>query len=205
MLVEKLIASCNGKCNPIRTFSAEELSKATRDYNVEQEISRFVHFVLYKGFLPDSEISVKRLMFDICEGQPDSLTWKSRTKIAMDIANAVAYLHTALSRPVIHYSLSLISIVIDSNYVAKLADFSLSIAIPKGKSHVVEDTISRRKSRDHNEEEEATFKEFVLDYAENNRLTEIVDQNISSEGISQDELITFANIALCCTQENPDN
>ncbi|EOY11443.1 Uncharacterized protein TCM_026616 [Theobroma cacao] len=29
MLLEKLIASCNGKCNPIRTFSAEELSKAT--------------------------------------------------------------------------------------------------------------------------------------------------------------------------------
>ncbi|XP_022750987.1 non-functional pseudokinase ZED1-like [Durio zibethinus] len=291
MLLEKLIASSNGKCNPIRAFSAEELSKATNDYNVGQEISRYVHFVLYKGFLHGREISVKRynshsksletaitdivissqmsvhknvlkligccletqnpvlvyefggdknlkrLMFDICEGQPESLTWKSRIKIAMDIANAVAYLHTALSRPIIHQGLSLISIVMDTNCVAKLSDFSLSIAIPKGKSHVVKDTISgvfgyiapevfecrinekadvfsfgilllelltRRKSADHSEEE-ATFKEFVGNYVENNRLTEIVDQSISSEGINRDDLVTFANIALHCTQENPED
>ncbi|XWS33217.1 hypothetical protein CRYUN_Cryun22dG0062000 [Craigia yunnanensis] len=289
MLLEKLIASSNGKCNPIRSFCAEELSTATKDYNVGQEILRYVHFVLYKGFLHGREISVKRyesynkcletaltdivissqmsvhknvlkligccletqnpvlvyefggdknlqrLMFDICKGQPESLTWKSRIKIAMDIANAVAYLHTALSRPIIHRGLSLIAIVIDTNYDAKLADFSLSIAIPNGKSHVVEDTISgvigyiapevlecrinekadvfsfgilllelltRRMSRDHSEED-ATFKEFVWNYVENNRLTEIVDQSISSEGINHDELVTFANIALRCTQENP--
>lgn len=291
MLLEKLIASSNGKCNPIRTFSAEELSKATKDYNVGQEISRYVHFVLYKGFLHGREISVKRyeshdkcletaitdivvssqmsvhknvlkligccletknqvlvyefggdknlnrLMFDICKGQPESLTWKSRIKISMDIANAVAYLHTALSRPIIHRGLSLISIVIDANCVAKLSDFSLSIAIPEGKSHVVENTISgvvgyiapevfecrinekadvfsfgmlllelltRRKSWDHGEEE-ASFKEFVSNHVENNRLTEIVDQSISSEGINLDDLVCFAKIALRCTQENPED
>ncbi|XVE83284.1 hypothetical protein DITRI_Ditri16bG0075600 [Diplodiscus trichospermus] len=291
MLLEKLIASSDGKCNPIRTFSAEELSKATKDYDVGQKISRYVHFVLYKGFLHGREISVKRyesykkcletaitdivissqmsvhknvlkligccldtqnpmlvyefggdknlqrLMFDVCEGQPESLTWKSRIKIATDIANAVAYLHTALSRPVIHRGLSLISIVIDADYVAKLSDFSLSIPIPKGKSHVVEDTVSgvigyiapevlecrinekadvfsfgilllelltRRKSGDHYNEE-VTFKEFVRNYIENNQLTEIVDQSISSEGINHDELVAFTKIALHCTQENPED
>ncbi|XVF17082.1 hypothetical protein REPUB_Repub10bG0087400 [Reevesia pubescens] len=291
MLLEKLIASCNGKCNPIRTFSPEELSRATKDYNVEHEISRYVHFVLYKGFLHEREISVKRyesydkcletaitdivissqmsvhknvlkligccletqnpvlvyefggdknlqrLMFDIFEGQPESLTWKFRIKIASDIANAVAYLHTALSRPVIHQGLSLISIVIDRNNVAKLADFSLCIAIPNGKSHVVKDTVSgvigyiapealecrinekvdvfsfgvlllelltRRMSRDRIDEE-TTFKEFVSAYVENNRLNEIVDQNVSSEGINHEDLVTFAKIALRCTQENPED
>lgn len=292
MLLEKLIASSNGKCNPIRTFSYEELSKATKDYNVGQEISRYVHFVLYKGFLHGRDISVKRyesydrcletaitdivissqmsvqknvlkfigccletespvlvyefggdknlkrLMFESYEGQAsESLTWKSRIKIAMDIASAVAYLHTALSRPIIHRGLSLISIVIDTNYVAKLSDFSLSIAIPKGKSHVVEDTISgvigyiapeilrlrinekadvysfgilllelltRRKSMDHSDEE-TTFKEFVWNYVENNRLTEIVDRSILSEGINHDDLVAFAKIALCCTQENTED
>lgn len=183
------------------------------------------------------EKNLQRLMFDVSDGQLEPLTWKSRIKIAMDIANAVAYLHTALSRPVIHRGLSLISIVIDTNYVAKLADFSLSVAIPKGKSHVVEDAISgvvgyiapevleckinekadvyslgilllelltRRKSGDHNVEE-APFRAFVSNYVESNRLTEIVDQSILSERINGNELVSLAKIALCCTQENPEN
>ena len=29
LLLEELIAFCNGKCNPIRVFSAEELIRAT--------------------------------------------------------------------------------------------------------------------------------------------------------------------------------
>ncbi|OMO83673.1 hypothetical protein COLO4_22386 [Corchorus olitorius] len=290
MLLEKLIASCNGKCNPIRMYSSEELRKATNDYNDGQEISRYVHFVLYKGFLHDREISVKwyksshshsletamtdivissqmsvhknvlkligccletqspilvyefggeqnlkNYMSDIGKGQAEQLTWKSRKKIAIDIANAVAYLHTALPRPVIHRGLSLVSMVIDTDYVAKLADFSLSVTIPEGKSHVVEDCITgitgymapevlkfkinekadvysfgivllelvtRRKS---DQLEEATLQEFVWDHVENNRITEIVDQNILIEGINYEELASFIKIALHCTQENPED
>ncbi|EOY11434.1 hypothetical protein QUC31_009480 [Theobroma cacao] len=294
MLLEKLIASCNGKCNPIRTFSAEELSKATNGFNVEQEISRYVHFVLYKGFLDGREISVKRYeireskyletaitdivigsqmsvhknvlkligccletqnpllvyefggektlkkyILDVHEGQPEPLTWKSRIRIAMDIANAVAYLHTALARPIIHRGLSLISIVLDSKHVAKLSEFSLSIAIPEGKSHV-EDAISgitgymapevwkgskinekadvysfgrllfelltgRNNVPEYYAAEDAIVEEFVQSYVESNRLIEIVDQNISSEGINRDELVAFAKIALSCTEENPED
>ncbi|XWS57519.1 hypothetical protein CRYUN_Cryun09bG0181200 [Craigia yunnanensis] len=293
MLLEKLIASCNGKCNPIRTFSAEELSKATNGYNDQQEISRYVHFVLYKGFLDDREISVKRFesdnkcleaaitdivigsqmsvhknvlkligccletqnpvlvyefggektlekcIFDVHEGQPEPLTWKTRVRIAMDIANAVAYLHTALSRPIVHRGLSLVSIVLDSNFIAKLSDFSLSIAIPEGKSHV-KDGISGIKGYMAPEvwegsiinekadvfsfgilllelltgrmagsplypAEEAILEEFVQFYVESNLLIEIVDQNISGEGININELVALAKIALSCTQENPED
>ncbi|XP_021282832.1 non-functional pseudokinase ZED1-like isoform X2 [Herrania umbratica] len=294
MLLEKLIASCNGKCNPIRTFSAEELSKATNGFNVEQEISRYVHFVLYKGFLDGREISVKRYkigeskyletaitdivigsqmsvhknvlkligccletqnpvlvyefggektlkkcILDVHEGQFEPLTWKSRLRIAMDVASAVAYLHTALSRPIIHRGLSLISIVLDSNHVAKLSEFSLSIAIPEGKSHV-EDAISgitgymapevwtgskinekadvysfgrllfelltgRNNVPEYYAAGDAIVEEFVQSYVESNRLIEIVDHKISSEGINRDELVAFAKIALSCTVENPED
>ncbi|MBA0643577.1 hypothetical protein Goklo_027852, partial [Gossypium klotzschianum] len=38
-----------------------------------------------------------------------------------------------------------------------------------------------------------------------NQLTEIVDQSSSSKGINGDELVSLAKIALCCTQENPEN
>ncbi|KAK6233163.1 hypothetical protein QUC31_009486 [Theobroma cacao] len=257
MLLEKLIASCNGKCNPIRTFSAEELSKATNGYNVEQEISRYVHFVLYKGFLDGrnfcqktqdpvlvyefgGEKTLKKCILDVREGQLEPLTWKSRTRIAMDVASAVAYLHTALSRPIIHRGLSLILIVLDSNHVAKLSEFSLSIAIPEGKSHV-EDAISgitgymapevcwegskinekadvysfgrllfelltgRNNASQYYAAEDAIVEEFVQSYVESNRLTEIVDQHISSEGINPNDLVAFAKIALSCTKENPED
>ncbi|KAE8663651.1 Kinase superfamily protein, putative isoform 2 [Hibiscus syriacus] len=154
MLLEKLIASSNGKCNP---------SQATKGFDTGREISRYIHFVLYKGSLHGREISVKRyqsyskcletaitdivissqmsanknvlklvgycvetrnpvlvykfggnrnlkrLMSDVCEGklEAEPLPWKSRMKIAMDIANAVKYLHIAFSRPVINRGLSL--------------------------------------------------------------------------------------------------
>ncbi|KAL4368560.1 hypothetical protein GQ457_05G015400 [Hibiscus cannabinus] len=180
MLLEKLIASSDGKCNPIRTFSSQELSEATKgclrgrqisvkrykshdkcletaitDIVISSQMSAHKNVLKLIGCCLETqnpvlvyefggERNLKSLMFDICEGQlePEPLPWMSRLKIAVDIANAVAYLHTALSSPVINRGLSLISIVIDTNYVAKLADFSLSVAIPKGKSHVVEDTIS---------------------------------------------------------------
>ncbi|XP_017977646.1 PREDICTED: non-functional pseudokinase ZED1 isoform X2 [Theobroma cacao] len=185
------------------------------------------------------EKTLKKYILDVHEGQTKPLTWKSRIRIAMDIANAVAYLHTALSRPIIHRGLSLISIVLDSKYVAKLSEFSLSIAIPEGKSHV-EDAISgitgymapevwkgskinekadvysfgrllfelltgRNNVPEYYAAEDAIVEEFVQSYVESNRLIEIVDQNISSEGINRDELVAFAKIALSCTEENPED
>ncbi|KAK8716294.1 hypothetical protein V6N13_043609 [Hibiscus sabdariffa] len=89
----------------------------------------------------------------------------SRMKTAMDIANAVAYLHIALSRPVINRCL-----------------FAYT-----DKEHM--------GHGDRNVEElKAGFRELLANYVENNLLTEIVDQNIPSEGIGSDELETFAKI-----------
>ncbi|CAI9781013.1 unnamed protein product [Fraxinus pennsylvanica] len=70
-----------------------------------------------------------------------SLSWSNRLKIAKDIANALVYLHTAFPTPIIHTNLSTKSIVIDSNGVAKLVDFSLCVALPPGESQVKVDTI----------------------------------------------------------------
>uniref|UniRef100_A0A5B7C8R7 Protein kinase domain-containing protein n=1 Tax=Davidia involucrata TaxID=16924 RepID=A0A5B7C8R7_DAVIN len=64
------------------------------------------------------------------------LSWKSRLSIAKDIANVVVYLHTALSRPVVHRNLKPTNIMVDQHGVAKLFDFSLSISIPLGESGV---------------------------------------------------------------------
>ncbi|XP_031253807.1 non-functional pseudokinase ZED1-like [Pistacia vera] len=59
-----------------------------------------------------------------------------RLKIAMEIANAIAYLHFGFSRPIIFRSIKPNNIVFTEQYVAKLFDFSNSIAIPEGETHL---------------------------------------------------------------------
>lgn len=64
------------------------------------------------------------------------LFWKSRLRIANQIANAIVYLHTALPKPVIHRDLKPAGVIIDQLGVAKLFDLSLSISIPDGETQV---------------------------------------------------------------------
>ncbi|XP_021281605.1 non-functional pseudokinase ZED1-like [Herrania umbratica] len=74
----------------------------------------------------------------------EPLPWKCRLKIAIGIASAVAYLHTAFSRPVIHRDIKCSNILLDQNNVPKLIDFWLCISIPEGESHVIADLAAWR-------------------------------------------------------------
>ncbi|KAB5529295.1 hypothetical protein DKX38_019376 [Salix brachista] len=64
------------------------------------------------------------------------LLWIPRSKIAMDMANAVAFLHAAFAKPIVYRNMKPTNILLDDNHEAKLSDFSYSISIPKGESHV---------------------------------------------------------------------
>ncbi|KAL2513504.1 Protein kinase superfamily protein [Forsythia ovata] len=85
-----------------------------------------------------------RLLFDILfkrkewnfQNDGRSLSWSNRLKIAADVANAIAYLHTAFPTPIIHRDLTTKNIVIDNYGVAKLVDFSLCISLPPGESEI---------------------------------------------------------------------
>ncbi|XP_034929934.1 non-functional pseudokinase ZED1-like [Populus alba] len=64
------------------------------------------------------------------------LLWIPRSKIAVDMANAVAFLHVAFAKPIVFRNIKPLNILLDDNHGAKLSDFSISISIPKGESHV---------------------------------------------------------------------
>ncbi|XP_059656724.1 serine/threonine-protein kinase ZRK1-like [Cornus florida] len=64
------------------------------------------------------------------------LPWDCRLKVAKEVADALAYLHTGLSMPIIHRHVKPLNIYLDGNYVAKLSDFSLSVSIPPGEEYV---------------------------------------------------------------------
>ena len=68
--------------------------------------------------------------------QHEPLLLTHRLKIAKDIANAIAYLHVRFPRPVIFRDFKLSNILFNEENVAKLFDFSFSISIPEGETHV---------------------------------------------------------------------
>ncbi|KAG6645805.1 serine/threonine-protein kinase ZRK1-like [Carya illinoinensis] len=64
------------------------------------------------------------------------MPWTSRLKVAREIAHAIAYLHTAFSRPIIHRNIKPGNIFFDQRDIPKLSDFSMSIEIPEGEIEV---------------------------------------------------------------------
>ncbi|CAH8372846.1 unnamed protein product [Eruca vesicaria subsp. sativa] len=60
------------------------------------------------------------------------LSWATRMKIAIDVANALEYLHLYCDPPLCHRDIKSSNILLDENFVAKLADFGLAHASRDG-------------------------------------------------------------------------
>ena len=100
---------------------------------LETSIPTLVYEYAQNGVLAD-QIYISRR-----QGTP--IVWQSRLKIARHIAHAIAYLHTGFSRPIIHRDIKSENIFLDQHDVPKLTDFSLSISIPEGETHVEVDGV----------------------------------------------------------------
>ncbi|KAI9200816.1 hypothetical protein LWI28_013669 [Acer negundo] len=87
------------------------------------------------------ETKVPLLVFEFVrngtrEGYVSSLSWERRFRIALDIAGALAYLHSAASTSIFHRDVKSTNILLDENYNAIVADFGLSRSIPIDRSHL---------------------------------------------------------------------
>ncbi|XP_019102416.1 PREDICTED: non-functional pseudokinase ZED1-like [Camelina sativa] len=77
VLLEDLIELCNGKSNPIKTFSANEILEATDNFSESNLVVRFEF--MYRGMLQNRPVLIKRAIWNL---------YKSDTleKICRDIA-----------------------------------------------------------------------------------------------------------------------
>ncbi|KAJ4839073.1 hypothetical protein Tsubulata_037075, partial [Turnera subulata] len=67
ILLEKLVAFSNGRCYPIHNFSAEDIERATNNFDGQLLTKEDGYFNLYKGFSQDRPIMVKKFVGEYFE------------------------------------------------------------------------------------------------------------------------------------------
>ncbi len=54
------------------------------------------------------------------------IPWETRLKIAAEVADAISYMHSTASIPIIHRGIKSMNILLDDRYTTKVSDFEAS-------------------------------------------------------------------------------
>lgn len=131
---------------PTFGLSTDSLGLVTNEIAIASQMSKHKNVLKLLGYCLQAELPLLVYEFpangnlsDYIDGNCPSLPWKTKLRIASGIAHAVAYLHHGLSKTIIHRDITYGRIFLDCEYAAKLSEFQVSVPIPAGETHVVEE------------------------------------------------------------------
>uniref|UniRef100_A0A0E0DEB6 Protein kinase domain-containing protein n=1 Tax=Oryza meridionalis TaxID=40149 RepID=A0A0E0DEB6_9ORYZ len=121
-------------------FTYRQMKKATRNFGTV--LGGGEKGTIFKGKLSDgSVVTIRRI-----ESSPKQasgkrlLPWKNRIQIAIDVANALEYLHFYCDPPLCHGDIKPSNVLLDRNYLAKLAVSGL-VQCSNGDSTTISSTL----------------------------------------------------------------
>ncbi|KAL0333182.1 UNVERIFIED_CONTAM: Wall-associated receptor kinase [Sesamum angustifolium] len=163
-LLKQRLSSNESGMEPAKIFSAEELEKATNYYADDRILGRGGYGTVYKGILRDphqivaikksrimdqtqieqfiNEViiltqvnhrNVVKLLGCCLETEVPLLVYEY---VSNEAAGALAYLHSAAAKPIIHRDVKSPNILLDEYYNAKISDFGASRLIPIDQAQV---------------------------------------------------------------------
>ncbi|KZV24893.1 U-box domain-containing protein 52-like [Dorcoceras hygrometricum] len=119
---------------------SSDISQGQKQFQREVEVlsqMRHPHMVILLGACPEHGCLVYEYMENgsledrlNCRNGTPPLSWRTRIRIATEIATALNFLHQMRPEPLVHRDLKPANILLDKNLVSKISDVGLSRLIP---------------------------------------------------------------------------